>query len=89
MKPFLAYLNSLPSDAREKLATDCKTSVGYLRKACSAGQKFGAELCVAIEQSTAGAVTRQELRPDDWHLIWPELAEKVGAGTTASERAVA
>lgn len=83
MKPFLAYLNSLPPDSREKLATDCKTSVGYLRKACSAGQKFGAELCVAIEQATDGAVTRQELRPDDWAAIWPELAEKVGAGETA------
>lgn len=32
--------------------------------------------CVAIEQATAGAVTRKDLRPDDWHLIWPELADK-------------
>lgn len=32
--------------------------------------------CVAIEQATKGAVTRQDLRPDDWHLIWPELAKK-------------
>lgn len=30
--------------------------------------------CVAIEQATAGAVTRQDLRPTDWHKIWPELA---------------
>ena len=22
----------------------------------------------------AGVATRQELRPDDWHSIWPELA---------------
>lgn len=22
-----------------------------------------------------GAVTRRDLRPDDWHLIWPELAK--------------
>lgn len=29
--------------------------------------------CVAIEKATAGQVTRQELRPDDWHQIWPEL----------------
>jgi DNA-binding transcriptional regulator YdaS (Cro superfamily) len=29
--------------------------------------------CVAIERVTKKAVTRQELRPDDWHLIWPEL----------------
>lgn len=31
------------------------------------------ERCPAIEQATSGAVTRKELRPDDWHLIWPEL----------------
>lgn len=33
------------------------------------------ERCVAIERATAGAVTRQDLRPDDWRDIWPELAE--------------
>lgn len=35
-------------------------------------------LCVDIERVTNGAVTRQQLRPDDWIRIWPELsAEKV------------
>lgn len=29
--------------------------------------------CTAIEQATDGAVTRRDLRPSDWHLIWPEL----------------
>ena len=28
--------------------------------------------CVAIERFTA--VSRQDLRPDDWQQIWPELA---------------
>lgn len=37
------------------------------------------ERCVQIEVATEGAVNRQALRPDDWHLIWPELAAKVGA----------
>lgn len=31
---------------------------------------------VAIETATAGAVTRIDLRPDDWWRVWPELAEK-------------
>jgi DNA-binding transcriptional regulator YdaS (Cro superfamily) len=30
--------------------------------------------CIAIEQATGGAVTRKDLRPNDWHLIWPEFA---------------
>lgn len=32
------------------------------------------ERCVPIERATDGAVTRRDLRPDDWHEIWPELA---------------
>ena len=31
--------------------------------------------CVQIEKLTNGAVTRKDLRPDDWHEIWPELKE--------------
>lgn len=34
------------------------------------------ERCAAIERATNGVVTRQQLRPNDWALIWPELAEK-------------
>lgn len=29
--------------------------------------------CVGIERLTHGGVSRKDLRPDDWHLIWPEL----------------
>ena len=32
------------------------------------------ERCVPIERATDGAVSRIDLRPDDWHEIWPELA---------------
>ena len=31
--------------------------------------------CSQIEQATDGKVTRKDLRPDDWHLIWTELKE--------------
>lgn len=33
---------------------------------------------VAIERETGGLVTRRDLRPHDWHLIWPELAKDAG-----------
>lgn len=38
-----------------------------------------AERCPVIEAATRGAVTRRDLRPDDWHLIWPELIGTEGA----------
>ena len=37
------------------------------------------ENSVGLERATGGLVTRRDSRPDDWHLIWPELAEKEGA----------
>lgn len=38
--------------------------------------------CVLIEAACRKAdppVTRSDLRPDDWHLIWPELRRRKGA----------
>ena len=37
------------------------------------------ERCVDIEKATSGAVRRWDLRPDDWHRIWPELIGAEGA----------
>jgi DNA-binding transcriptional regulator YdaS (Cro superfamily) len=40
------------------------------------------EHCSAIERATKGAVTRRDLRPDDWHRIWPELVTDEFPATT-------
>lgn len=40
------------------------------------GRRPEPENCVRIEQATKGAVSRKDLRPDDWHRIWPELVTK-------------
>lgn len=37
------------------------------------------KFAVAIELATSKSVTRKDLFPDEWHLIWPELAEKAAA----------
>ncbi len=37
------------------------------------------EKCVLIEKATNKKVTRKDLRPNDWELIWPELADKKAA----------
>ncbi len=41
---------------------------------CTGKKRVPVERCAAIERATNGAVTRKDLRPDDWHEIWPELA---------------
>jgi len=45
--------------------------------------------CPAIEKQTDGLVTRQELRPDDWHKIWPELATSAPPAASTPELSVA
>lgn len=58
--------------------------VGKLARAINVGQSVvsnwrsrgtvvPAEHCAAIENATGKVVTRQDLRPDDWPRIWPEL----------------
>lgn len=37
------------------------------------------ERCTEIEAATERAVRRWDLRPDDWHRIWPELIGADGA----------
>lgn len=50
------------------------TTRGYLRQIAYGNKVSSAEIASSIELATSGAVTRQELRPDDWSRIWPELS---------------
>lgn len=49
------------------------TTRGYLRQIAYSNKIASPEVASAIERETDGVVTRQELRPDDWAAIWPEL----------------
>lgn len=42
----------------------------------AAGKPIAAERCPAIESITGGLVTRRDLRPNDWWLVWPEMVTK-------------
>lgn len=73
MKTLRTYLNSLAPPDQVVFAQHCGTTVGYLRKMLSEGGPVREKLCAAIERHSDGAVSRKELRPDDWRDIWPEL----------------
>lgn len=45
-----------------------------------------AEHCSGIELASGNAVRRWELRPEDWHRIWPELVGIDGAPYVGPER---
>ena len=47
------------------------------------------ERCVDIERATLGEVSRWDLRPHDWHRIWPELIGQPGAPATPTQQEAA
>lgn len=49
------------------------------------GRQPSPEYCVGIEQATNAIVMRWDLRPDDWHLIWPELRKRKDAPAIKAE----
>ena len=73
------YLKLLEMSARVALAKAAGTTYLHLRNIAFSGKSCGALLAVDIEAATDGAVRRQDLRPDDWHRIWPELIGTDGA----------
>lgn len=52
---------------------------GSLVSQWSRGKPVSAERCTEIERATGMAVRRWDLRPADWHLVWPELIDTEGA----------
>ncbi|KVO05588.1 hypothetical protein WJ69_23090 [Burkholderia ubonensis] len=62
-------------------ATALAKSLGVTKAAVSQWKRLSVPIhhCVAIERATQGVVTRTDLRPKDWHLIWPELIGKPGS----------
>ena len=61
-------------------AANMARHLGVTPQAVNAWKKerrpFPVERCTAVEQITDGKITRKELRPDDWYVIWPELANE-------------
>jgi DNA-binding transcriptional regulator YdaS (Cro superfamily) len=55
------------------LARILRVTPAYIHQLVKGSRPIPPEKCVAIERATGGAVTRRDLRPDDWQDIWPEL----------------
>jgi DNA-binding transcriptional regulator YdaS (Cro superfamily) len=67
---------SILAGSQRKAAKKMNISVGNIQDWKNGRKKVPPMRAVQIEQLTGGAVTRKMLRPDDWHLFWPELIER-------------
>lgn len=74
------YLNQHTPQQQEAFARACGTSLNYLRKALSTGQKLGEGLCIRMDRESCGEVTCESLRPD---VDWAYLRAKPAVEATA------
>lgn len=65
----LAWLKS----ASDEQVSKTGTTRGYLRQIAYGNKTASAEVAAHIERESGAVVTRKQLRPADWPLIWPEL----------------
>jgi DNA-binding transcriptional regulator YdaS (Cro superfamily) len=86
MKRLQAYLNTLTPADQADFARRCGTTIGYLRKAISKGQRIGEGTCIAIERESCRQIVCEDLREDvDWAFLrstppWrPAQVASVGA----------
>jgi DNA-binding transcriptional regulator YdaS (Cro superfamily) len=56
---------------------------------CTGKKAIAAEHCKTIERFTDGEVTVQDMRPNDWHKYWPELAQYHASPAQAATETVA
>ncbi|MCD9005187.1 helix-turn-helix domain-containing protein [Luteimonas sp. XNQY3] len=59
-----AYLTKLSPDEQAAYALRAGTTIGYLRKAMSKGQRFDGALARRLDEESNGEVSRHDLRPD-------------------------
>lgn len=76
----------LSPEDRQRLAEKARVDPASLYQAMTGrGYGFKPEKCVRIEKDTELELRRWDLRPKDWHLIWPELIGADGAPEVPAE----
>ena len=58
------------------LAKKTGIAPAFINQIARGVRKVPVQSAALIEKATNGAVTRQEMFPDDWEEIWPELKRK-------------
>ena len=79
------YLDKLERGQKKELADALGVSSAYLYQMATARRPVPPDLAPTIEQNTGNSVRRWDLRPDDWHRIWPELVGAPGAPSPHAE----
>jgi DNA-binding transcriptional regulator YdaS (Cro superfamily) len=60
--------------ASDEVVERTGTTRGYLKQIAYGNKQASAGVASSLERESRGLLTRQSLRPNDWTVIWPELA---------------
>lgn len=66
-----------------RLAKSMGKSASFVTQMAHGKRPVPALHAVAIERDTGGQVRRWDMRPEDWHLLWPNLIGTEGAPAPA------
>jgi DNA-binding transcriptional regulator YdaS (Cro superfamily) len=66
------YLLPMTTPQRDAFAKRCGTTRGHLQNVAFYGKTCAPALATAIERES-GDVRRQDMRPKDYWLIWPDI----------------
>lgn len=83
------YLSPMTAEKRDEFARRCGTTKGHLQNVMYGSKTLDAKACVLVEAESGGEVTRIDLRPADWHDIWPELVAAAHNATLPTDDAAA
>ncbi|MGF6878384.1 transcriptional regulator [Paraburkholderia sp. MM5477-R1] len=83
------YIAGSKRGTAKRLAESLGISQSYLSQMASGQSPISQERCFLIEQQTAGVVMRWELKPRNWHKLWPELISKPGSPPVPTAEEVA
>ena len=79
------YLKGMTPERRADFAVQSRTTLGHINNVQYGTRTASAALTRSIAQLTERQVAEWDLRPDDWHLIWPELIGSEGAPAVAAQ----
>ena len=86
--PLLRWIRETPTEEAETACSTYGTSLGYLKQ-IAYGNKLAGLIGSKIELITNKKCRRQDLRPNDWASIWPELAAAISEPENEKTRGVA
>ncbi|MFN3732230.1 transcriptional regulator [Comamonas testosteroni] len=69
------YLNQLERGGKSAFARKIGAHASDLSDWMKGARPIPVRFCPAIERETGGMVVRQDCRPNDWQMYWPELAD--------------